>query len=78
MIKDVGKPTKKPIVHALTHLSKKSGAKPKFIIVRIKDMENDMPNDIKAANKNEENFLSIFIIVVVNSLIFNLFGFSFL
>jgi hypothetical protein len=51
IIKEVGKLTANPIENALNHLTRKSGAKPKLIMVRTKDMTKDMLNDIKTPNK---------------------------
>jgi len=61
---DVGKLTKKPIINARIHFSTKLGPKPKFIQVRIKDIENDMPNDINAPNNIGEYFFFNFMIVI--------------
>ncbi len=54
---DVGKLTIKPIANARIHFSKKSGTKPKFIKVRTRDIEKDIPNDNKTPNKIVEYFL---------------------
>ena len=64
IISDVGKLTTKPIMNARGHFSK-NPAKPTFANVRVRDIENDMPNDINVANSNVEYFLSIFIMVTV-------------
>ena len=62
---DVGTLTIKPIMNARIHLSKKLGTKPKFKSVRVKDMEKDMPNDIRTANNIMEYFLFIFMVTIV-------------
>jgi hypothetical protein len=55
----------KPMMNARGHFSK-NPSKPTFTNVRVKDIENDMPNDIKAANSIMEYFLSIFIIITTH------------
>lgn len=57
---DVGRLTTKPNAKERNHLSKKSGTKPKFTMVRIKDMEKDMPKDMKTPNRIVAYFLFIF------------------
>jgi len=62
---DVGKLTMYPTANARAHFSRKLGTKPRFIKVRTKDMEKDMPNDINAPNKIVEYLLPIFITATV-------------
>jgi len=62
---DVGTLTIKPIMNARIHVSKKWGTKPRFIEVSVKDMEKDMPNDIRTANNITEYFLFIFIAIIL-------------
>jgi len=59
MIRDVGKPMTKPVANARTHLSKKPGTRPRFTMVRTRDIVKDIPNDINAPNKTVEYLLSI-------------------
>jgi len=66
-IREVGRLTAKPTANARSHISKKLGTNPKFIIVRTKDMEKDMPSDINTPNKIVAYFISIFKVMVTIS-----------
>jgi len=48
IMSDIGRATTKLMANPIIHFSKKSETKPKFIMVRNKDIVKDMVNDISA------------------------------
>jgi hypothetical protein len=50
MTSEMGKPTKKLSVKAMSHFPQKLGLNPAFISVRTRDMEKDMVMDTKVPN----------------------------
>ena len=51
MISEIGKPTKKLTVNAISQIFQKSDPNPTFIMVSTRDMKNDMAMDTKVPNK---------------------------
>jgi len=49
------------MMNARSHFSRKLETKPKFVKVRINDIEKDIPNDINNPNRIVEYLLFIFI-----------------
>jgi hypothetical protein len=51
MRREMGKPTKKLTVNAISQISQKLGLNPAFISVRKKDITRDIARDTKVPNK---------------------------